>query len=181
MSIYYFTTVSTDDFTSITPKMAPILRVSKIMATSWFQKDYTQRLSMVEVHGKQGFFFFIDLIQRAFHFVGEKTDLISTDSSQYFLKARLIYDTKKFIKITKVYDSLMSVLSFVGGLFKGMSMIFLCAAWPIREVEYYKQLINMMFNVCETQKDIEKAFRLDPDDVVDDEELSTLDGGSNSK
>lgn len=59
----------------------------------------------------------------------------------------------------------MSVLSFVGGLFKGMSMIFLCLAWPVREVEYYKTLINMMFNVCETQEDMEKAFRMDPVNV----------------
>jgi hypothetical protein len=108
------------------------------MATSWFQKDYTQSLSMVQVHGKQGYFFSSDLIQRAFHFVGEQTDLISTDSSHYFLKAKLVYDTKNYIKVTKVYESLLGVLSFVGGLFKGMSMIFLCLAWPIREVEYYK-------------------------------------------
>lgn len=52
MRIYYFTTISTDDFTSINPKMEPLIRVSQIMATSWFQKDYTQTLSMVEVHGK---------------------------------------------------------------------------------------------------------------------------------
>lgn len=56
----------------------------------------------------------------------------------------------------------MSVLSFVGGLFKGMSVIFLCFAWPVREVEYYKQMMAKMFDVCETQEEMEKAFKLDP-------------------
>ena len=41
MSIYYFTTISSDDYTAIKPQMKQKMRVSKIAATSWFQKDYT--------------------------------------------------------------------------------------------------------------------------------------------
>ena len=36
MSIYYFTTISSDDYTAINPNMQPKTRVSRIAATSWF-------------------------------------------------------------------------------------------------------------------------------------------------
>lgn len=53
---------------------------------------------------------------------------------------------------------MVQIVSFLGGLFKGISVFLFVLLWPFREIMYYKKLINNMFSVCTTEDDLQKAF-----------------------
>jgi hypothetical protein len=52
------------------------------------------------------------------------------------------------VVITKKFQTLLNVLAFIGGISKGIGMILLIFVFPVREVLYYRKLMNDMFRVC---------------------------------
>ena len=67
---------------------------------------------------------------------------------------------------------MVEVVSFLGGLFKGISVCLFVFLWPFREIMYYKKLINSMFSVCTTEEDLQTAFGYLVDEEEDSEDES---------
>jgi hypothetical protein len=59
-------------------------------------------------------------------------------------------DVTKTIKIKLQYSSLINLVATFGGLAKGLTLMIFFLVYPIREIKYYRQLINSMFSVCLT-------------------------------
>ena len=91
----------------------------------------------------------------------EQSDVISKSSKDYFLDRRIEFDVFYKLVVKKEYQSLIGLLAFLGGLFKGMSFIFLVILYPLMEISYYNQLIGTMFNVCLNVEDLGRAMYLD--------------------
>lgn len=60
--------------------------------------------------------------------------------------------------LEKEYSSIINSLAFLGGLFKGISMLFFVMVWPVREALFYKHLINNIFLVCDSADDLALAI-----------------------
>ena len=75
--------------------------------------------------------------------------------------------------ITKKFQTLLNVMAFIGGISKGVSMILLIFVFPVREVLYYRKLMNHMFRVCCEQDQISLAMKMiiNSDKDPDEEEL----------
>ena len=73
-----------------------------------------------------------------------------------------MYDTKSYLRVNKIFESVINVISSIGGFYKVLSAIFLILVWPVRDFEYYKKLINDNFSVCENPQDLENVFQYDP-------------------
>lgn len=52
------------------------------------------------------------------------------------------------------------MISILGGLFNGLKFGFLLLVLPIREILYYRKLINTNFNVCLKRDDVRFAMGL---------------------
>lgn len=72
-----------------------------------------------------------------------------------------------------------NVLSFIGGLSKGIGILMLMCVIPVREILYYKQLINEMFSVCSNDDQIDLAFQIMM--VNDTQSDDKLDGGGDGE
>lgn len=100
-------------------------------------------------------------------------NLVSIDAMDPIIANLLLRndDIDKII-ITKKFQTLLNVLAFIGGISKGITMILLIFVFPVREVLYYRKLMNHMFRVCcdSTQIDIALAMNSKDDDEEEEEE-----------
>lgn len=72
-----------------------------------------------------------------------------------------IDQNRKMISERKLYP-LKDVISFLGGLFKGLSIFFFAIVWPFREVSYYRSLINQVFRLCDSPETMKRMATHDP-------------------
>jgi hypothetical protein len=63
-------------------------------------------------------------------------------------------DENQKIHIHKSYKNILKIFSNIGGLMHGLMIFFMILVYPVREVLYYKKLINEMFTVCLTEDDL---------------------------
>lgn len=68
---------------------------------------------------------------------------------------------RKIISERKLYP-LKDVISFLGGLFKGLSIFFFAIVWPFREVSYYRSLVNEVFRLCDSSDTMKRMATHDP-------------------
>lgn len=66
------------------------------------------------------------------------------------LDLQLSLDRGNIVRITLQYQSLSDLIAFLGGLSKGLGLLLFVLVFPIREIQYYRKLINSMFSVCMT-------------------------------
>jgi hypothetical protein len=57
-----------------------------------------------------------------------------------------------------VYKNVFTILGKLGGFMNGILLLMFLIVYPIREVLYYRKLINEMFTVCLTPEDFKKTM-----------------------
>jgi hypothetical protein len=103
--------------------------------------------------------------------------LISTDFEDPIIaNLKLKYENLDKVIITKKFQTLLNVLAFIGGISKGIGMILLIFVFPVREVLYYRELMNDMFSVCCDVEQINIATNLicNEDQLADEEDQEQL-------
>lgn len=73
---------------------------------------------------------------------------MSLPKSNLVLELSMKIDLNFEVFLTKRFKTVMHILSFLGGLSNGVGLVFLFLVIPIREILYYKKLIDDTFNVC---------------------------------
>lgn len=150
--------------------------LKKVQLSHKLYKQFVVDLALIETRETGGLPWKKRKYSRGFNLENIEADIIgeykinSSPENSHFLKIRINFnlETKTVVKIR--FRSLLSALSFMGGLFKGMSFFFFVLIWPFREILYYKKLINTMFDVCSDVDDLTNAFdHLIPDKDLNDE------------
>lgn len=75
-------------------------------------------------------------------------EVVSVPNSGLVLELSMKIDPNFEIFMTKRFKTVMHIISFLGGLSNGVGLVFLFLVMPIREILYYKKLIDDTFNVC---------------------------------
>ena len=157
MDFYFFSTLSSEVYTENDFKLVDIMKSKRVSVSVNFQKEYKMILGLKEVTRNMPLSM-QPHVKRGFLFLRDHSDVTSLQTTDYFLKAKVVFDFSSMFETKKNYQSVINLLSFLGGLFKGLSALFLVIIFPVREILFYKKLINDMFNVCEDLNDLEKAF-----------------------
>lgn len=82
------------------------------------------------------------------------------------MEIRLKIDQSKNTIIQIQNSSLFSMVAMFGGFSKGFTLLLFFFVFPIREIKYYRQLINSMFSVCMTPEQVETAMKIISDEVL---------------
>ena len=116
------------------------------------RKKYSVVLGDFELHTRKGV---INTSLRKFSskiYLREEADFEPRilDSDPVLLEVYFKTDLSSIATIKLQYLSLFSTVAMFGGFSKGLTLLLFFCVFPIREVKYYRQLINSMFSVCMT-------------------------------
>ena len=90
----------------------------------------------------------------------ENFEDLNFERGSKILTLELIIDHYSKIVITKTFKSITDAMALIGGLSKSISLILFIFVWPVREVSFYKDMINKMFSVCVDKEQCNMALRL---------------------
>lgn len=62
---------------------------------------------------------------------------------------------RKLVYKRKLYQ-FKDAISFLGGLFKGLTILFFLLVWPFREISYYLTMVNQVFRLCDSPENLRK-------------------------
>lgn len=111
-------------------------------------------------------------VHKSFKFQYQDKEVIGINPEIELLRLQVTLNDfeKRFVELRM--KTISNVLAYLGGLFKGVSMFFLILVWPVREVLYYKKIINSLFTVCLDFQELQKMMGayIDREDDFDSED-----------
>jgi hypothetical protein len=94
-------------------------------------------------------------------FLRTDSDIVSIQKDEeMMLEILLKKDPVSRVVITKKFQTLSNLVAFLGGFSKGVAILLFACVFPVREVLYYRKLINYMFSVCFTDDQIQTAMNI---------------------
>ena len=121
----------------------------------------TIKLDLIQMHSRSKFSIFRKIgifkgiIYREYH---ESVDKINPEMRLMSIKVSV--DKKKRIYVEKIFYQFQHLLSGIGGLLKGATVMIWICIFPFREILYYKKLANEMFILCTEQKKFSKIVNM---------------------
>jgi hypothetical protein len=152
--VFSFVRADASDFTSGDPNLRYKFAMETITLSINYSKVNNLILREMQVDLYKGVLFSKKKSKFTNFYLRNEEHVVSTKDSKKILDLSIKLDLNSEIFITKKYGSVMDLLSFVGGLYNGIRIIFLLMVYPIREILYYKTLINGTFNVCLEEEQI---------------------------
>ena len=161
--VWTFTKVDETDHTMPQDNLNSAFIGFPVQTSSHLHKEYQMVVRADLISITKGFFLPRTTKLKTLSFLGEKTAILAVNSeiqSSVVISMNLVLDQSQVTSISKTFFSLTSVVAYVGGFIKGITMFLLMIIYPIREVLFYKKLINTMFNVCLKNEDVRRAMGL---------------------
>lgn len=93
-------------------------------------------------------------------YASEKIEITSVLPEPILGKFYLKLDQTKKIFIKKKFKYVLTILGKMGGLTQGLLILLFIIVYPVREVLYYRKLINENFHVCVKRSDVREAMGL---------------------
>jgi len=90
------------------------------------------------------------------------------DPEDSLLEIRIEIDKDRQVVTYRKNYQLKDMISFIGGLMKGVTIIFFALVWPFREVTFYNAIVNEVFRVCATPEILERTMGGDSQDNPED-------------
>lgn len=159
--VWAFTIADETDFTQPKSTLNSKFSASLISVSNWYFKRATLVLREVELQTKAGIF--MKKLSKKFTniFLRTDVDIVSINKEEEnMLELRLMQDEASKVVIMKKFQSISDLLAFLGGYSQGMMILLLIFVFPVREISYYRKLINSMFSVCQNQKQLETAVKI---------------------
>ena len=132
----------------------------RTVASNQYKKRYTVVLRDVHVHLKYGLVTSKHWSELTKIYLRDENDIVSNEPEEVMLEVDIKTDMDSIVYIEKIYKSIFDAISFIGGLSKGLGVLFAGMVFPFREILYYSKLINSMFSVCSTPSQVETALEL---------------------
>lgn len=159
--VWGFTVADETDFTKSKTDLQSNFTASLISVSNWYFKRATLVLREAELQLKTGLF--VSRINNKFTNIYLRTelDIVSINKeNENMLELNLKHDDTSKVVITKEFQSLSDLLAYLGGYSQGMMILMLILVFPVREISYYRKLINAMFSVCLNQRQLELAIKI---------------------
>lgn len=93
-------------------------------------------------------------------FKGISNDILQLNKGIILAHLNVVLDKNRKIFTRQVLYQLNHVVSFLGGLIKGVTLLIFCIVYPFREISYYQSLVNEMFRICHTPEQLKKQVSL---------------------
>lgn len=152
--------METGDTTMNTPQFWLRWFNSKTTASILKRKTFTliEHESMTSSSfGSFGSLHFLTLLFKSYN-----ESIIGTMSSgKSFFEIIIEIDHIRKVVTTRQIYQFKHLIAFLGGLLKGLSILFLAVIYPFREIEYYCKLVNEMFRVCDSPKTLKDVTNSD--------------------
>ena len=159
--VWAFSLVDESDFTLTKPKFSLTYTASLISVSNLYKKRSKVTLREVEIETNKGLILQRKTKDQTTMFLQNIQEIVSVDKSDpIILELRLDLDDVSMVSITKTYKSLLDLCAFLGGFSKGVGIILLILVFPVREVLFYRKLMNHMFSVCLDKSQIQIAMSL---------------------
>ena len=186
--VWAFSLVDASDFSIVQTKLEMGYTAIRIPASIDYKKSSRMILRSVDLTIQRGIFvpqthhLSTDMFLRDKH----EVELSRNNPRKELLDLELEIDKNSKVVIEKRYITIFSIFAYMGGLSKGIGLFLLIIVFPVREIKYYQNLINNMFNVClnENQRDLalktlfrdyeEKIKQIEMEDKKEREELRSL-------
>jgi hypothetical protein len=159
-NIYAFTLADASDFTSTSTHLKNKFAAEVVSLSKNYKKRSTLILREMDIDIYHGWIITRKRSLSTNMYLRNEEQLLSTKTEKTLLELRLEIDKNSEVFITKSFQSLSHLLSFVGGFSQGISLLLLICVFPVREVLYYKKLINEMFNVCVNEEQFDLAIEM---------------------
>ena len=184
LDIWAFTLADSTNYANSDNEQRYRYTASKITISYKYQKMACLTLRGMKIESKEGAFFQHTKVSSTATFYRDEQEITASYKENEILQLSLKMDRNSQVVISKEYKSIFSLFAYIGGLSKGIAIFFAILIFPVREVLYYQNLINNMFNVCLDQKQKEIALKTmftdvgqGPDDDDDDEDSYNGDEG----
>ena len=89
-------------------------------------------------------------------FNGNHEQVVGVSPKKTFLSLKFGMDQTRKIYTEKTLYDLKNIISFLGGLVRGLTILFFVLVWPFREISFNTTLINEMFMLCDSSKTLKK-------------------------
>lgn len=163
-SIWTFVLSDETDFTKPITSLSQNFRATKISVSNSFKMESMSYLRELEIHVKKGLFLPKMQTINTYQYTNTRQHvlkLINTDvEDNVLLVHKIRLDRSMIIVITKEFKTLLDLLAYLGGVSKGIGILLLMMVVPVREVLFYRKLINHMFSVCVDEKQIQLALSM---------------------
>ena len=175
--IWAFSRVDQSDFTTTSTRLINRFRASSISVSNMYKKRSTVYLREVDILTVRGLFIPKKKRQRTNLFSRYDQNIVSLGKyDSMMLELNLKIETTEQVLITKKFTSLLDLCAFLGGFSKGIGLILMVMVIPVREVLFYRKLMNHMFSICINREQLKVALSLsNAQDLEDfDEEVQRL-------
>lgn len=155
--IWFFAMTDQSDFTKRDTFLIDKFSAVQIASSNKFQKKVKMFLRNVEVQLKRGLLQSIEQISTNM-FLRVEQWLESLITRESFLEFRLELDQYSKVVINKEYRNYLDSLAYLGGISRAIGVLLFIFVWPVREILFYRDLINQMFSVCADKTQILTAM-----------------------
>lgn len=161
IKVFAFTMADESDFTMSETNFKSKFTAEEILISNLFEKRNTLVLREVEIHIETGIIFKKISSKKGSHMMLRNEEkIISFKKGKNIATLRLKIDGYSKVVITKTFKSYSDAIAFMGGFSKSISIFLMILVWPVREVLFYKKLLNQMFSVCVDKKQVYEAFNI---------------------
>ena len=187
LKVWVFTKADATDFTSKSSKLKSKFFMKEVSCSHKLFKQSNILLRELDINTRHGVLMPRMRRQLTSQFVRQDEQLINVDSTDSrLLQISMQMDTNSEVIINKEYQSLSHLLSFIGGLSRGLALLFMACVFPVREVLYYQNLINSMFSVCLDEDQVDLAFKMmlhgqEPEGLQDDSDPGGSETGESER
>ena len=164
--VWFFALSDESDFTKPTVQRNGTFSATVSVASNLYKKRNTIVLRDVHLETMKGLMLGQVKKEVTKIFIRHETDILSSMRKVEMLELVIQPDMGSAVYIKRTYQSIFDLIAFVGGLSRGLGILFAVFVYPFREFIYYRKLINSMFSVCATPKQVETAFQLIKDEIL---------------
>lgn len=105
----------------------------------------------------------------------KSTEVLSVRKSnpgESFASVHIELDKTNKVIVTKEFQNLFTLFAMFGGLSKGITLLLFICVFPVREMMYYRKLMNETFNVCTDKEQLTSALEImmDSEQLINEEE-----------
>ena len=159
--IWAFSLADESDFTVSDTTLVSKFTATRIAASNNIEKESTLTFKEVEVQIMEGIIFkHVTRTKEAHMLIRNQDEILSVGREGPLLSLRMKIDKTSKIVITKTFKSYADAVAFIGGFSKSIGLFLFIFVWPVREVLFYKKLINEMFSVCVDKKQCKTALEM---------------------
>ena len=184
VDVWAFALTDSTNYASTDRTQKKRFTASRIPISYRYQKMARLTLRKMKIESLEGALIQSKKTKSTVAFLSDEQEITSSYREGEILHLSLRMDRNSQVLIKKRYKSIFRLFAYIGGLYKGIAIFFGILVFPVREVLYYKNLINNMFNVCLDQKQKEIALKtMFPEEetakIIDDNEDDDPGGKTN--